>query len=970
MTLSLRTFRGPIGALAGVAMTTSMMLAVPPAYASAVTIDGNTTSASTDVQPATNSLNANIADNTNTDNTNNASDSGTLTTPDTQATGVAAIGDQTYATLKEAIAAAGENTVIELTADTTETVGISGKTGLTINGNGHSVAAININGTNTNLTLDNLVFIGTSGTQVQVYGTNTGTVISNSTFNITSASTWCALYVQNSPTNLTIEGNTFKMPVTTGSTQCIGFGGVASADGVLIKGNQLVSPEKGSGTYFFVMGWTTNTGDDNYGVKNLTIEGNTTDSGNGAAVYGAWLRNVDTVTATGNTFAGTVGVGLTSGDKIAPNRNVTIENNTSSAKYGLYVANSNALSGSVDINNNQGLSYTNGTLPTGVAHADGSFSYYKTLKEAVEAAHSSETVRVLGNVTLDADIAIASDITLTFRTASLTVDTAGYKITVANGASLTVDGLDREESGVPSFRNTVVPTAKNDPKTMFSVEEGGSLTINSGSFETKGAQVVSTYGATIINDGVFTSTATTDEMRYPSGKSMINVSGAAASLQFNAGTVTADTVDPDSGRALYGVYASNGASVTIGAQGSAEGPTITSGYPALALNNTTGTPKISITVNSGTLQAGLSDDTHDFSTLNFDAVMYASSDADITINGGTLQGTGPTTKVISLPYRNTTTNVTLNGGAYLPGEKAAVIWTGNKTGSAGSGENSLTVTGGTYKGTFAQFTDDHAFAEFITGGTFQNTDGTANKDAEQYVVPGKTLNSNGTVITEGSTTTPTYTARLEIAVKPGKTEYKIGEQFDATGMVVRQYNADGTSMTLAEDQYVITGFDSSKTGTVTVVITSKLDASLTATVDVTVQASATTVYRLYSPASGEHFYTANKAERKALLKLGWDDEGTAFTMSDDGTPVYRLYGAGTNGKHMFTTSKAEYNALKALGWADEGVAFRVPEGAQTKVYRLYNTSNGDHMFTTSVLEYTLLRILPWWNGEGIGFNAA
>lgn len=36
------------------------------------------------------------------------------------------------------------------------------------------------------------------------------------------------------------------------------------------------------------------------------------------------------------------------------------------------------------------------------------------------------------------------------------------------------------------------------------------------------------------------------------------------------------------------------------------------------------------------------------------------------------------------------------------------------------------------------------------------------------------------------------------------------------------------------------------------------------------------MYRLYNPNSGEHFYTANSAERDNLKRLGWSLEGVAW----------------------------------------------------------------------------------------------
>ena len=53
---------------------------------------------------------------------------------------------------------------------------------------------------------------------------------------------------------------------------------------------------------------------------------------------------------------------------------------------------------------------------------------------------------------------------------------------------------------------------------------------------------------------------------------------------------------------------------------------------------------------------------------------------------------------------------------------------------------------------------------------------------------------------------------------PTKVRYGVGDEFDATGLVVKQKYADGTKKELTADQYSVTGFDSSSTGEKTVVI--------------------------------------------------------------------------------------------------------------------------------------------------------
>lgn len=210
--------------------------------------------------------------------------------------------------------------------------------------------------------------------------------------------------------------------------------------------------------------------------------------------------------------------------------------------------------------------------------------------------------------------------------------------------------------------------------------------------------------------------------------------------------------------------------------------------------------------------------------------------------------------------------------------------------------------------------------------------------------------------------TPSQPSAPEVSSRPNKLEYRIGEQFDATGMVVKYQGH-----VLGPDQYTVT-LDTSKPGKVKAFITLDSDPTKATSFEVTVVVSDVEVHRLYNKWNGEHFYTANEVEYRALVKANWTDEGTAFTMADYGTPVYRLYLPG--GKHLFTTSEKERDALKAGKWRYEGIAFHVRDDgtAKTEVYRLYNPWTGDHLLTANANERGVLA-LNKWHVEGTAFQA-
>lgn len=115
------------------------------------------------------------------------------------------------------------------------------------------------------------------------------------------------------------------------------------------------------------------------------------------------------------------------------------------------------------------------------------------------------------------------------------------------------------------------------------------------------------------------------------------------------------------------------------------------------------------------------------------------------------------------------------------------------------------------------------------------------------------------------------------------------------------------------------------------------------------------VYRLYNKNNGDHLYTINFDEAKALVKSGWNYEGVEWVAPEKGDPVYRLY----NGQyHMFTQDVEEKEALVHAGWKSEGIAFRT--SGSKPIYRLYNPTNGEHVLTAKRNEHNELSKIGWY----------
>lgn len=132
------------------------------------------------------------------------------------------------------------------------------------------------------------------------------------------------------------------------------------------------------------------------------------------------------------------------------------------------------------------------------------------------------------------------------------------------------------------------------------------------------------------------------------------------------------------------------------------------------------------------------------------------------------------------------------------------------------------------------------------------------------------------------------------------------------------------------------------------------------------KAAASAMYRVYNPNSGEHFYTADTAERDNLISLGWKDESTAwYAPETSGTPVYRLYNPNA-GEHHYTTSADERDSLVKAGWKDEGTGWYSDDAKGVTIYRLYNPNEyaNNHHYTADAAEKDNLVSLGWkYEGE-------
>ena len=142
------------------------------------------------------------------------------------------------------------------------------------------------------------------------------------------------------------------------------------------------------------------------------------------------------------------------------------------------------------------------------------------------------------------------------------------------------------------------------------------------------------------------------------------------------------------------------------------------------------------------------------------------------------------------------------------------------------------------------------------------------------------------------------------------------------------------------------------------------------------QAGTAAFYRLFSPGSGDHFYTTSTIERdNAVTNDGYNSEGVACYVYDSppsgpngSAAFWRLFSPGS-GDHFYTTSTTERdNAVTKDGYRYEGIAsygYETEQTGTTAFYRLFSPGSGDHFYTTSTTERDNAVTNDGYNSEGV-----
>jgi hypothetical protein len=537
-------------------------------------------------------------------------------------------------------------------------------------------------------------------------------------------------------------------------------------------------------------------------------------------------------------------------------------------------------------------------------------------------------------------------------------------------------------SVMPVYAQTVTSSSSN---TSYSSSTGG-----------ENAVLVNGGSVTLTNPSVTKTGDSSSEDADFYGTNAAVLAEGGAQLTISGGTVTTNGSHAN-GIFSYGGGSGDGTTVTVSntsvttTGNNSGGIMVTGGGILNASNltvNTSGNSSAAIRSDRGGGTMTVSGGTYATSGVGSPAIY---STADISVSSASLSSTQSEGIVIeganSVSLTNTTlnaNNTTLNGQAQT--YQAIMIYQ-SMSGDASEGTASFSATGGTItssNGALFYVTNTSATIS-LDSVTLVNND----SDNDLFVIqagPWGTSGSNGGDVTvyatdqtlSGDITVDSYSSlNLELsnsdysgAINSEGTVYvsvPSGSTWTLTGdSSISSLSCDADSIDLNGYTLTVNGVayteNTASTGSE---VNDATDASSSSS---TAPEGSVTIYRLYNPNSGEHFYTYDTNERKNLISLGWTSEGIGWYAPSEGTAVYRLYNAN-GGEHHYTLSETEKDYLVQLGWSYEGICwYSADETDGTPVYRQYNPNAfaNNHNYTVSTAEKANL-ISVGWNDEGIGW---
>lgn len=141
-------------------------------------------------------------------------------------------------------------------------------------------------------------------------------------------------------------------------------------------------------------------------------------------------------------------------------------------------------------------------------------------------------------------------------------------------------------------------------------------------------------------------------------------------------------------------------------------------------------------------------------------------------------------------------------------------------------------------------------------------------------------------------------AELQVDSSNMKTEYLVGESLDLSGLVVTAVFSDGGTSVLSENDYIVTGFNSTQVGTNTITINF---GGATATVDLEiVDLTITDLEIQYLPAKTEYFM-GDRFDPEGLEVVGEYNDGYAYETLSRDQFHFSISGEDVDESYVFTS---------------------------------------------------------------------
>ncbi|MDG5787246.1 bacterial Ig-like domain-containing protein [Evansella sp. AB-P1] len=188
-----------------------------------------------------------------------------------------------------------------------------------------------------------------------------------------------------------------------------------------------------------------------------------------------------------------------------------------------------------------------------------------------------------------------------------------------------------------------------------------------------------------------------------------------------------------------------------------------------------------------------------------------------------------------------------------------------------------------------------------------------------YVARGADVTFSNYDITVDTTTVES----LEVDSSEMNTEFLVGEALDLTGLVVSAKYSDGTESVISEEDYIVTGFDSSEVGTNTITINFR---GSTATIELEIVAlNITSLEIQYFPAKTEYFI-GDSFDPEGLEVVAEYNEGFTYAVLSSDSFNFAIDGVELDAEFVFNESGTKIVEVSHIDFPDVVTNFEVEVG--------------------------------------------